>query len=111
MFKFTLMTFIIAIITSMSNYIGFTILALLVIGGCPIGFANSFRSPLNQDQVLPCGFTADFKAFLKSKDLSNLDRTDIRCASYGGKKDKMNENSSKKNPVIFIHGNSDVAFG
>ena len=39
----------------------------------------------------------------------NFERTDIKCAQYGGKasaKDKI-----KKIPVIFIHGDSDIGFG
>ena len=39
----------------------------------------------------------------------NFDRPDLKCAAYGGR--PANTTKLKKIPVIFIHGNSDVAFG
>ena len=39
----------------------------------------------------------------------NFDRTDLKCGAYGGR--ATNTTKIKKTPVIFIHGNSDVAFG
>jgi hypothetical protein len=38
-----------------------------------------------------------------------FDRPDLKCPSYGGKASASEK--IKKVPVIFIHGNSDVAFG
>jgi triacylglycerol lipase len=38
-----------------------------------------------------------------------FNRTDIKCGSYGGRK-TANEKIVNK-PIIFLHGNSDVAFG
>ena len=37
-----------------------------------------------------------------------FNRKDIRCGEYGGKAD--DSDTIRKNPVIFIHGNSDVGF-
>ena len=38
-----------------------------------------------------------------------FERSDLKCGAYGGKQD-ANE-TLKKTPFIFIHGNSDLAFG
>jgi len=60
---------------------------------------------------MTCGFGADFASWLSKNGYSqwNFDRTDLKCAAYGGKaaaKDKI-----AKTPLIFIHGNSDIGFG
>lgn len=60
---------------------------------------------------LECGFTNHFSNFLKNKgyDSWGFDRSDLKCAAFGG---KANVNDTiVKRPVIFIHGNSDLAFG
>lgn len=38
-----------------------------------------------------------------------FDRPDIKCGSFGGRTTAGQK--LKKTPIIFIHGNSDVAFG
>lgn len=38
-----------------------------------------------------------------------FERPDIKCGTFGGKSSSTQK--LKKTPVIFIHGNSDVAFG
>lgn len=38
-----------------------------------------------------------------------FDRPDIKCGAFGGKTDSTQK--LKKIPVVFVHGNSDVAFG
>lgn len=38
-----------------------------------------------------------------------FDRPDLKCAAFGGKANNKDEIS--KTPIIFVHGNSDVAFG
>ena len=38
----------------------------------------------------------------------NFDRPDLKCGAFGG---KSSAGKIKKTPMIFIHGNSDVAFG
>jgi triacylglycerol lipase len=38
-----------------------------------------------------------------------FDRPDIKCGNFGGKLSATQK--LKKIPVIFVHGNSDVAFG
>lgn len=39
----------------------------------------------------------------------SFNRTDIKCGSFGGKKSSVDR--VVKTPIIFLHGNSDVAFG
>lgn len=39
----------------------------------------------------------------------NFNRTDLKCGAYGGK--NSTKDVIKNVPVIFIHGNSDIAFG
>ncbi len=38
-----------------------------------------------------------------------FERSDLKCGSYGGKANSTETIS--KTPIIFLHGNSDVAFG
>ncbi len=83
-----------------------TLLMALLLSGLQISDIIAEDSQLAD---LDCGFTKDFSKFLKSKGLSSLDRTDIKCASFGGKSD-ANETITNR-PVIFIHGNSDIGFG
>lgn len=58
-----------------------------------------------------CGFTEDFSNFLKNNGYSswNFDRPDLKCAAFGGKASA--DDKIVKTPVIFVHGNSDLAFG
>lgn len=60
---------------------------------------------------LDCGFTDDFHNFLTKNGYGNwnFDRPDIKCGAYGGR--SSSSDPIKNIPVIFIHGNSDVAFG
>jgi triacylglycerol lipase len=38
-----------------------------------------------------------------------FNRPDIKCGAFGGKSSSTQK--LKKTPIIFLHGNSDVAFG
>ena len=38
-----------------------------------------------------------------------FDRTDLKCGAFGGRTTAGQK--LKKTPIIFLHGNSDVAFG
>lgn len=60
---------------------------------------------------LDCGFTDDFHNFLTKNGYGNwsFERTDLKCGAYGGKASA--KDTIVKVPVIFLHGNSDVAFG
>jgi len=41
--------------------------------------------------------------------LWNFERRDLKCSCFGGKTSK--DQPITHNPIIFIHGNSDVGFG
>lgn len=60
---------------------------------------------------MTCGYTEDFANFIKNNGYStwNFDRSDLKCAAFGGKASPTDTIS--KTPVIFIHGNSDIGFG
>lgn len=60
---------------------------------------------------LDCGFTDDFHNFLTKNGYGNysFERPDIKCGAYGGR--SSSKEVIKNVPVIFLHGNSDVAFG
>lgn len=60
---------------------------------------------------LECGFTNDFQNFLTNNGYGNysFNRPDIKCGAFGGK--ASSSDPIKNIPVIFLHGNSDVAFG
>ena len=97
-----------------------TLLALIAATVAILSFyqLNDYSSLQSDGDNLDCGFTQDFSDFLKSNgnDLIylgystyNFERPDIRCGTFGGK--ASSSQKLKKVPIIFIHGNSDVAFG
>ncbi len=55
--------------------------------------------------------TSDFKTWLNSNGYSqwNFDRSDLTGGAYGGK--ETSDEKITHNPVIFFHGNSDIAVG
>lgn len=57
------------------------------------------------------GLTSDFKTWLTNNGYGDLkfDRADLDGGAYGGKASA--DEQIKHNPVIFFHGNSDVAVG
>lgn len=62
--------------------------------------------------VGPCGFTADFHAFLASERFAPFafERPDLEgCSSYGGR--GAADARLAHDPVVFVHGNSDRGFG
>jgi hypothetical protein len=63
------------------------------------------------DQALTVGLTTDFRTWLTNNGYSSYDfaRDDLSGGSYGGKAGAGD--SVVNQPVIFIHGNSDMALG
>lgn len=57
------------------------------------------------------GLTPDFMAFLNDNGYGSYgyDRSDLEGGSFGGKASK--DEVLTHDPVIFIHGNSDIAVG
>lgn len=72
---------------------------------------NIFDFGATPNADLECGFTNDFHNFLTKNGYGNFsfDRPDLKCGAYGGK--ASSSDPIKNVPVIFLHGNSDVAFG
>jgi len=63
------------------------------------------------DLDMTCGYTSDFATFISKNNYSswNFDRSDLKCAAFGGKANSTDK--IVKTPIVFVHGNSDVAFG
>lgn len=83
-----------------------------------VDFSNEAKEEATVGDIdMTCGFSADFAAFLAKSigcgilDYSNWDfsRNDLKCAAYGGK--NSSKDKSSKAPIVFVHGNSDIAFG
>lgn len=57
------------------------------------------------------GLTPDFHQWLSTNGYAShgFDRTDLKGGAYGGK--ALSSQQVKNNPIIFIHGNSDIAVG
>ena len=57
------------------------------------------------------GLTPHFSAWLKANGYGDkqYERTDLEGGAYGGR--SSDTDTIKHNPVIFIHGNSDIAVG
>lgn len=66
---------------------------------------------LAHSQVLDRGLTPHFSKWLSDNGYSKykFERTDLDGGAYGGK--SGDEDQLGHNPVIFFHGNSDVAVG
>ncbi|CDW74664.1 lipase [Stylonychia lemnae] len=64
---------------------------------------------INDD--FPRGLTADFQSWLDSNGFQSYDfvRKDLVGGSFGGKQDVKDQ--IKNIPIVFVHGNSDVAVG
>jgi triacylglycerol lipase len=104
------------------GYFTKTALAVAILATSLVVFSviqsNDGSKNLNDGDNLDCGFTQDFSDFIKSNGTHfaylgyatfQFDRPDIKCGTFGGKTNSTAK--LKKIPVIFIHGNSDVAFG
>lgn len=87
-----------------------SLIALILLIGI-FGNTSYTSVPVNETNAdLDCGFTDDFHKFLTSNYGNwSFDRPDIKCGAYGGK--ATAKDTIKNVPVIFLHGNSDVAFG
>lgn len=84
---------------------------VLIAAALLLGYSTYEASQEQVSADLECGFTTHFANFLSANgyDKWKFDRPDLKCAAYGGKAN--NKDTIKKVPVIFIHGNSDLAFG
>jgi hypothetical protein len=60
---------------------------------------------------LSCGLTDHFNNWLKANGYGSWDfpRSTLKCGSYGGK--ASDSDPISHNPIVFIHGNSDVGYG
>ena len=64
-----------------------------------------------QTEVLQRGLTEHFKSWLNSNgyDQYKFEREDLVGGAYGGK--SSDDDEVKRIPIIYIHGNSDIALG
>jgi len=86
-------------------------LILTVIAATAVVLLANMYKDTQELQDLDCGLTTHFETFLSNHGYGNFDfnRKDIRCGAWGGK--DSDSTPIKNTPVIFVHGNSDVAFG
>lgn len=93
----------------------FVFASLIIFTTLTIFYIN-YQTQLPQD--LDCGLTPDFLSFLNANGNYNFylgyssydfNNGNLKCGAYGGKSSSSDQ--IKKIPVIFVHGNSDVAFG